>query len=154
MVRGDDVSAATVDDPCGRMDLSTSPLPLGPIGHVARARSVARRLLLDCGWDVGPAATLTTLLVTALCLHANAKTTDGVGLKDISELLRRLLAGYVFEELRESPMQFVGYATAELDALEAGQRRRLLQALLHALAGITLANGVRSGMTPRDKTAI
>lgn len=134
------------------MNLSTSPLPLGPIGDVATARSVARRLLLDCGWGVGPAATLTTLLLTALCLHASVTAADGVGLQDVSELLRRLLVGELFEELRESPMQFVGYASAELDVLEAGQRRRLLQALLLALAGITPAAADRGRINPSDKT--
>ena len=141
MVRDDDVSAANVNDFCRRVDLWTSPLPLGPIGDVAAARSVARRLLLASGWSVGPAAALATLLVTALCLHAGAIATDDVSLKDLSELMRRLLKGGLFEELRESPVQFVGYATAELDALEAGERRRLLQALLTALTASRDADG-------------
>ena len=136
-MRVDDVSLPVVDDPCLREDLWSSPLPLGPIGDVAAARSVARRLLLDRGWGENAAVTLATLLVTALCLHAGAEATDDVALGDVTNLIRRMLKGELSEELRGSPMQFVGYASAELEGLEVLDGQKLLQALLSSLEGDT-----------------
>ena len=135
MVSVDGVSSPVVDDPCLPDDLSSSPLPLGPAGDVAAARSVARRLLFDRGWGDSPALTLATLLVTALCLHAGVDAADGVALEDVTDLLRRMLDGDLFAELRGSPMQFVGYASAELQALGVLEGRKLLQALLSSLEG-------------------
>ena len=152
MARLDQVFAAVVDDPCRRVDLSTSPLPLGPVGDVAAARSVARRLLADCGWHRRSDAALATLLVTALGLHAAAATADEVRVSDVADLVHQLLKGELLEELRHSPMQFVGYATAEVEALDVGVRDELLQSLRLALAGADLAeDGPPDPIRPGDK---
>ena len=152
MVRVDGVSSPVVDDPCLPDDLSGSPLPLGPVGDVAAARSVARRLLFDRGWGDSPAFTLATLLVTALCLHAGADAADDVALEDVTDLLRLMLKCELSEELRGSPMQFVGYASAELEGLGVLEGRKVVQALLSSLEG-NVAQPV-GRVASRDKTAI
>ena len=99
---------------------------------------MARRLLVECGWHGRSDAVLATLLVTALGLHASAATADEVRVSDVADLVHQLLKGELLEELRHSPMQFVGYATAEVEALEGSERDELLQSLRLALAGANL----------------
>ena len=53
----------------------------------------------------------------------------------MTDLLRRLLKSELSEELRGSPMQFVGYASAELEGLGVLEGRKLLQALLSSFKG-------------------
>lgn len=126
-----------------------APLRLGAAGDVASARGVARALLGARAPDFrGPEMSLLTLVLTALCLHATHLRGEAASEDDVAGCLTDLMHGDGPAVLRSSPMQLVGYATAELEALDRDDADHLLSVLMGVLATAEMLRPER----PSDKT--
>lgn len=113
------------------------PLLPGAAGDVIAARYIARRLL----WPAdGPAAIvaqpgLATLVLTAACLHCTQCSDDEASQTDLAAYLAQLVQQHAVDTaMMRSPLQFVRYAAAELQALPMAPRQSLLRDLLKAVS--------------------
>jgi len=109
------------------------PLLPGAAGDVVAARNIARRLLRPAN---GPAAIvaepgLATLVLTAACLHCTQCSDEEASQTDLATYLAQLVQQRAIDPaMMRSPLQFVRYAAAELQALPLAPRQSLLRDLL------------------------
>lgn len=115
------------------------------------ARRIARDILQDLACPVGGAdGSLARLVLTAACLHC-ASAQGGESRRDLALYLKTLCDDPLLDPaLLRSPMQFVRYAAAELQALAGPARKILLDWLLATVSEPMDVNLSRSEGLPKN----
>jgi hypothetical protein len=104
-------------------------------GDVVAARAVAEKLL----WTRDPKSSLlfhARLIMTAACLQLQCRSDRAPSISDLLDLLTSIDLGIGLQSLlSDSPMQFLQFVAAELDALEPGFRKEVLDLCKSACLG-------------------